>query len=1123
MDLDLSPGRDPFLADGSILHNGLPLVVVDDCFPYPLSSFRFAEFCGVLDAFPNATVCSSGKVVPSLGCTRPFSGVIREHIATRPKHSGRVQLFDGRPNLEGRVVYSVFFHNISAILEAVNRDRAPFAFTLYPGGGFRLDAPDVDAQFERIFNSRYFHTVIVTQPLTRDYLLAKNLCDPEKIRLVFGILLPPADLSSLPEKQLYGVHKPTIDICFAAWRYMLKGRDKGYDTFVEVAKLLARRFDHVRFHAVGPWDPNDADVSALGGRMRFHPPMSEGLKSFFRRMDLIVSPNAPFVLAPGKFDGFPTGCCVEAGLSGVAVCASDVLNQNGPFTHGRDILITNLVAADIAEVVGAAISDYDGLTELAARGSRTFARVFSWKSQLGPRLEILSRLQLLETVPCLPPPCQPPVLDRHTGLITMEKTSAVPRRYHLNPETGVHSVAGAPPFPYSDGDGEEERLLRFIRAARDCSSTSTGLAAGIVDWPSYYHLSHLRSNLLRPAAELLAGDVLEVGAGCGALTRFLGETARSVVAVEGSPRRAEIAAARCAGLPNVDVYCDHFGAFAASRKFDAIVCIGVMEYSPVFFNGLDPFGQMLALAAGHLAEEGYLLIAIENRLGLKYFAGAPEDHTGIRFQGIEELYAEGGPRTLGRAEWRRQLEAAGLECAAFLYPFPDYKHPQAVLSDAAFDDPDLHAPEFIRHLTSPNQDRDYERLFSEELVWPVLAHNGIAQDMANSFLIVARKSGSSRPCWQPSALAYQYGSGTQTADFKETRIVRDASGHLVARRPIATSGQNVADAPLCAGKPYMDGLYRQVNRPGWTHAAVAEWADPWFRYLHSRATIDGSTLPGALVDCIPPNLVTTAGGAVQMFDTGAAAAPHPVSIEFVLFRGLVESFLRIRTCAAPQLHSMTIRAECAFGTMEALGVHLSPAHRDDLLRMEAEYENATCGTPLDVAADRIRTGFTIRGPGPSSDEHFNSQVYWRCGRDPFSELCSRRVRNTAEGGMKRIRIEIPENDPPPVELRLDLSDRPGVFTLMDIRVAASDGRELWAWDHDPAAFSGRNEVIFLPLEGSTGVMVLMPGADPYLVLPIPAAVLVALRAGGVIEFRIYRDDPSSVVRRLASEFAAVHR
>lgn len=82
------------------------------------------------------------------------------------------------------------------------------------------------------------------------------------------------------------------------------------------------------------------------------------------------------------------------------------------------------------------------------------------------------------------------------------------RHDHPNPETGVHSASGAPPFLCNDGDEGGKHLLQFIRTANDRSSVSTELAAGIVYCPSHYHLSHFCSNLLRPVAELLNGDLL---------------------------------------------------------------------------------------------------------------------------------------------------------------------------------------------------------------------------------------------------------------------------------------------------------------------------------------------------------------------------------------------------------------------------------------------------------------------------------------------------------------------------------------------------------------------------------------------------------------------------------------
>ena len=67
---------------------------------------------------------------------------------------------------------------------------------------------------------------------------------------------------------------------------------------------------------------------------------------------------------------------------------------------------------------------------------------------------------------------------------------------------------------------------------------------------------------MRPL-ELHSGDkVLELGCGCGAITRFLGEIGANVVAVEGSLARARVAAERCRELTNVRVVVDDLLSFA---------------------------------------------------------------------------------------------------------------------------------------------------------------------------------------------------------------------------------------------------------------------------------------------------------------------------------------------------------------------------------------------------------------------------------------------------------------------------------------------------------------------------------------------------------------------------------
>src|SRR6185436_10961781 len=103
----------------------------------------------------------------------------------------------------------------------------------------------------------------------------------------------------------------------------------------------------------------------------------------------------------------------------------------------------------------------------------------------------------------------------------------------------------------------------------------------------------------------------------------------------GSPRRARIAAERCRGLPNVSLVVDNLLDFETTERFQWILMVGVLEYAAVFSDEKDPVSHYLRRAARLLAEDGKLVVAIENKLGLKYFNGLAEDHLGAPFVGIQ--------------------------------------------------------------------------------------------------------------------------------------------------------------------------------------------------------------------------------------------------------------------------------------------------------------------------------------------------------------------------------------------------------------------------------------------------------------------------------------------------------
>jgi len=181
---------------------------------------------------------------------------------------------------------------------------------------------------------------------------------------------------------------------------------------------------------------------------------------------------------------------------------------------------------------------------------------------------------------------------------------------------------------YSDGDIEAE-LLAAVRAGRQDEMLHQDTR-----WPVLYHFSEERQNLFSWLP--LAGDedVLEIGCGCGAVTGTLCRRAGHVDAVEISPRRAEIAAWRNRDFANLVIHVGNLNDLALERKYDVITLIGVLEYAGTFTHTADPYHDFLAQCQQYLKPSGRLIIAIENRLGMKYWSGAHEDHTGRRFDGI---------------------------------------------------------------------------------------------------------------------------------------------------------------------------------------------------------------------------------------------------------------------------------------------------------------------------------------------------------------------------------------------------------------------------------------------------------------------------------------------------------
>ena len=121
--------------------------------------------------------------------------------------------------------------------------------------------------------------------------------------------------------------------------------------------------------------------------------------------------------------------------------------------------------------------------------------------------------------------------------------------------------------------------------------------------------------------------------------------------------------------------------FITNTKYDWVLLIGVLEYAPIFIKEGSSIESYLKKIGNFLSKKGQLVIAIENKLGLKYFNGCNEDHVNKIFYGLQGLYKKKGPVTFGKVELKTLLSESGFKNIDFLYPFPDYKLPYIIVTE----------------------------------------------------------------------------------------------------------------------------------------------------------------------------------------------------------------------------------------------------------------------------------------------------------------------------------------------------------------------------------------------------------------------------------------------------------
>lgn len=276
---------------------------------------------------------------------------------------------------------------------------------------------------------------------------------------------------------------------------------------------------------------------------------------------------------------------------------------------------------------------------------------------------------------------------------------------------------------YSDGDIED--VIHHI--VENCEDF-TKYKRTDEFFPILYHLSPERENILNWYPFDKRDSVLEIGAGCGAITGVLCRLCGNVTCVELSKKRSEINYIRNSMFDNLEIMVGNFNDINFERQYDYIILNGVFEYAMSFFDSDKPYEDFLLKIKKFAKDNGKILIAIENRLGIKYFAGDAEDHTNCSFTGLNNYKGNDSVRTFSKTELEEIFRKCGINYWNYYYPYPDYKFPTEIFTDTNINGEGF-GKAYRKYFPQ------YMNAFDEIAMISTLKREGVMDKFANSFLV----------------------------------------------------------------------------------------------------------------------------------------------------------------------------------------------------------------------------------------------------------------------------------------------------------------------------------------------------------------------------------------------------
>ena len=297
----------------------------------------------------------------------------------------------------------------------------------------------------------------------------------------------------------------------------------------------------------------------------------------------------------------------------------------------------------------------------------------------------------------------------------------------------------------------KEDILKIVRDTNKLEYP--GIISEKNKYEYLYHLSDIRGNVVRWLPIKQEDRVLELEAGCGAITGALLEMSENVTAYCDCATDAEIIAERYSNCKNFVVYAGDSSLLKdLNETFDWVIVRN----------------PRLLPASEHLAgKKGRVIFITDNRMGMRNLAGVKAEGESEYFTGVEGKSDSG----FTFAGLRKLLSTTNFSKAQMFYPYPDYRFMKCLYSNSRLPK----VGELVDN--GLNFESDRLDLFSEKEAFDACCEDGSFQYYSNSYLVVLGN---------PVDVEYARFSNDRAPEYGIfTTIENTPEGKKVCKRPLS--------------------------------------------------------------------------------------------------------------------------------------------------------------------------------------------------------------------------------------------------------------------------------------------------------------------------------------------------